>query len=249
MRRLVVALVALVVLIGVLVLVDLGAAAYTEHRVAEALREGQGLPTDPTVSVAGFPFLTQLVAGRYQQVEVGTADATAPGLGPVSVTGTLRDVAVPASQVLSGSISTVTAAAVHTQVRVPATTLGQKLGVPDLQLAPAAATAAPGGAGSGVVLTGTVSAGFLSEVVSVQADLSVADGGIVVRATDVALGRPGGAQTRLPTFLAPLVLQRISRTIPVGRLPFDVAPTAVSVQGSDLVLDGDGTDVTLAAPR
>lgn len=248
MRRLVIALVALVVLVGVLVLVDVGAATYTEQRISRTLRESQRLPTDPSVSVAGFPFLTQLVDGRYERVDIEAADVPAPDLGPVSVSATLRDVAVPASQVLSGSISSFTAGEVSTEVRVPATTLGQRLDVPDLQITPAGPGPAAGPGASGAVLTGTASAGILRQVVSVQAELSVARDGILVRATDVALGRPGGQQTRLPGLLAPLVLNRISRTVPVGALPFNVTPTAVRVEGSDLVLVGDGTNVTVSVP-
>lgn len=88
-------------------------------------------------------------------------------------------------------------------------------------------------------------AGLLSQTVTVDVDLSVSGGNLVVRATDAALGAPGSNQTRLPSIVALALLGQISRTIPLEQQPFGITATGVSVQGSDLVVDGTGQNVTV----
>ncbi len=143
-------LVFLVLLLLVAVGVDFGAKYYAEQRVATALRQEQGLAVDPSVSIQGFPFLTQLARGRYTQVDLAAAGVDAPNSGPITVSAALRDVALPASQLLSGSIGTFTVGTLDTVVRIPPTTLGAQLNIPDLQVAPG-----PDGQSS-AVLVGTV---------------------------------------------------------------------------------------------
>lgn len=230
----------LVLLVVVLVGADFGAKYYAERQVATALREQQGLATDPSVSITGFPFLTQLAAGRYTQVDVAAAGVEAPDLGPVTVSASLRDVALPASQVFSGDVGTFTAGRVDSVVRVPQTTLGAQLDVPDLQVSPGS-----NGPSSGQ-LVGTVTvAGLISRTVTVDVDLSVSDGNLVVRATDAALGAPGGDQSRLPAIAQPVLLGQLSQTIPITQQPFGITATGVSVEGSELVVLGSGNDVTV----
>lgn len=233
-------LVFLVLLVVVLVGADIGAKYYAERQVATALREEQGLAVDPSVSIDGFPFLTQLAAGRYSHVEVAAAGVDAPDLGPVTVSADLRDVALPASQVLSGSIGTFTVGTLDSVVRIPPATLQTQLDVTDLEVQPG-----PDGPGS-AVLVGSVSvAGLVSQTVAVTVDLSVSEGNLVVRATDAALGRPGTDQTRLPAIAQPVLLGQLSRTVTVGPQPFGITLTGVRVDGSDLVLTGEAANATV----
>lgn len=261
MRALVVSLVAL---LGLAVLADFGLAAHAEYQVSRALRAEQGLDLDPDVRIEGFPFLTQVAAGRYGRVEVAAQGVALPDVGRVTIQATLRDVALDPGAALSGSVEGSRAREVDSQVRIDATTLGQLLDVPDLQVSgpPADRSDGTGGSGGsgrttdgGVVLTGTVTvAGLVEQEVSVAAELSVVDGTVVVRATGFAPGSPGGNRTTLAAPVRELVLAQLSRTVPVGRLPFGVPPTGVRAQGSEIVLEGAGTDVavtsaTLAAAR
>ena len=80
MRRLVVTL---LVLVAVLVVVDRVAVSAAQRDVARRLQVEQHLAHRPDVSIRGFPFLTQMVAGRYDEVDV-----TVRGLhaGPLAVT-------------------------------------------------------------------------------------------------------------------------------------------------------------------
>jgi hypothetical protein len=235
------ALLALLVLLVLLAVgADVGARYYAEQKVAAALRQEQGLARDPHVSINGFPFLTQVAAGSYTQVTITATGYDAPHLGPIDVSATLRDVALPTSQVLSGHIGTVTVGRIDSVIRIPASTLGPQLGVPDLTLS-AGSTGS-----SSAQLVGTVSiAGVLSQVVSLQADLSIVDGNLVVVATDAAAGAPGTHQTRLPTLVQPLLLHQISRTIKLTQQPLGIIATGVTIEGSDLVLTGSSAHATI----
>jgi hypothetical protein len=64
--------VALVALLAVLLAADRVAVTYAEHRVAARIKD-EGSPAPPHVRIAGFPFLTQVVARRLNKVVVTTA--------------------------------------------------------------------------------------------------------------------------------------------------------------------------------
>jgi len=99
------ALVVLVVLLlGLLLLVDRVAVGFAEDRVAQQIAEKGALQGTPEVDIAGFPFLTQAVAGRYDDVRIGL---TAAELGQPEGTRAdlvLRGVEVPLSAAISGSV-------------------------------------------------------------------------------------------------------------------------------------------------
>lgn len=234
----------LVLLIVVLVGADFGAKYYAEQRVATALREEQGLATDPSVSIQGFPFLTQLAAGRYTQIDIAAAGVDAPDLGPITVSAALLDVNLPAAQLFSGNIGTFTVGTLDTVVRIPPATLQTQLDVSHLAVSPG-----PDGAGSAVLVGDVSLAGLVSQTVAVTVDLSVSEGNLVVRATDAALGRPGTNQTRLPAIAQPVLLGQISRTITLPPQPLGITLNGVTVAGSDLVLTGEATDAVVSTQQ
>ena len=53
-------------------------------RAASRIATAYGLPADPGVSITGFPFLTQVVSGSYQQIDV-TAPNYLEATGTASV--------------------------------------------------------------------------------------------------------------------------------------------------------------------
>lgn len=71
----------LVVLPAVLLIADRVAVTYTEDRVATRI-EDRGFRTNPQVTIAGFPFLTQVAARRLNKVVISAAGKK---LGPVEV--------------------------------------------------------------------------------------------------------------------------------------------------------------------
>src|SRR5262249_50226772 len=71
-RKVLIVIIVLLVIAGLLFGLDRAAAAYTANRIATTL-QNEGFPVKPTVSVEGFPFLTQLITRHLQGVEVTAA--------------------------------------------------------------------------------------------------------------------------------------------------------------------------------
>jgi hypothetical protein len=74
MRALRILLVVVVVLGGLFVLADRLAVNFAEGEVADKVKSREGLAATPDVSIKGFPFLTQVVGGSLDDVEIGISD-------------------------------------------------------------------------------------------------------------------------------------------------------------------------------
>jgi hypothetical protein len=81
-RRSVMALFAVIVVLILLVIGDRVLLAVTENQFASQFQK-QGFPVKPSVSIEGFPFLTQLVAKDFNTVNISANDVPA---GPVTIT-------------------------------------------------------------------------------------------------------------------------------------------------------------------
>ena len=66
----------LVLLAGLLIAADRIGLAVAERAAAVTLQRSQHLTQRPSVSIAGFPFLTQLVSGKYDDIHVTADDVT-----------------------------------------------------------------------------------------------------------------------------------------------------------------------------
>jgi hypothetical protein len=82
-RRLLITLLVLLVLIGiVLAVLDRFGASYAERmigdRVAEQVADQKATSDKPDVTVAGVPFLTQVVRGRYQEIKIELRNFAGP---------------------------------------------------------------------------------------------------------------------------------------------------------------------------
>jgi hypothetical protein len=79
-RRLVTFLIILAVLVGLAVAADFGAKALAENEVANQIQK-QGISQKPSVSIAGFPFLTQVISRDINSMQISWHDLTE---GPVT---------------------------------------------------------------------------------------------------------------------------------------------------------------------
>lgn len=71
----------LVIVIGLLVAADFGARALAEDKVASEIQH-QGFPRKPDVSIAGFPFLTQLISRHFERIDISSGNVPE---GPVTI--------------------------------------------------------------------------------------------------------------------------------------------------------------------
>jgi hypothetical protein len=72
-RRLTTLLIILVVLVGLLIAADFGAKAIAENQVASQIQK-QGVSQKPSVSIAGFPFLTQVISRDISSMRISWVD-------------------------------------------------------------------------------------------------------------------------------------------------------------------------------
>ena len=222
MRRkgVVLAVAAVVVVLGVLLLADGIARARTEEGIAADLR--QQIPgLDPDVTIEGWPFLTQVAGGELAEVHVTAPDVTIQDVP-------LEDVDVVLRGVSTGTPTTAREARMTGAVPVAAL---QQLIPFDAELA-----------AEGDVLVGTGNAfGLPLEVVvtprpsgrAVEGVVeSISIGGAVVDVTDI-----------------PVIGDQIRGfTVPLEALPEGLAVTSVDVVGDRLELVAEGADVVLDPP-
>ncbi|MFC4858831.1 DUF2993 domain-containing protein [Actinophytocola glycyrrhizae] len=117
-RRLVVTF---VVLLGLLVVADFGAAAVFEYQVSKRAREQFHLTDDPAVKVGGFSFLAQAISGEYGHVMIDAKGVPVEDtLRDLEVHIELRGVQAPLSDLVSGSLREVKVREVEGQVKVKA---------------------------------------------------------------------------------------------------------------------------------
>ena len=124
-RRLVITL---VVLLGLLVVADFGAAAIFEYQVSKRARDQFGLADDPAVKVGGFSFLAQAVSGEYGHVTIDAKGVPVEDtLRDLEVHIELRDVQAPLGELVSGSLKEVKVREVEGQVKVKASDVNRAI--------------------------------------------------------------------------------------------------------------------------
>ena len=114
------ALIWVAVVLVLLVGLDFGAKAYAQNVAASQLQK-RGFPSKPNVSIAGFPFLTQVITRSFQQITITSSNIPA---GPLKITS-LRVVADNVH--LSGSFQSGTAGPLHGTIVISLGSIGTAL--------------------------------------------------------------------------------------------------------------------------
>jgi LmeA-like phospholipid-binding len=254
MRRLVIGV---LVLVGLLVAADFGAAALAESAVSRQMRAELGLADDPSVRINGFPFLTQAVSGQYPSIDV---DAQHLAVGPfqqVEVNAQLHDVTAPLSMLLSSGKKTVQVAGADGSVRIGPTDI-QRL-VPGLtkgRIEPVDAAAlrrvVEQGGNADVAnldpkrvarLVGTL--GVLGKPVelAVLVTLNLKGSVASLGARDIRLS--DGTELPLSGAVQRSLLGLFDRPLDTGSLPLKVTPTTFTVENGMLAIGGKAGALTL----
>ncbi|MFY1634463.1 DUF2993 domain-containing protein [Solwaraspora sp. WMMB335] len=240
-RLLAVAVVLLLILAIMLVAADRVAVAYAERAVADQIDQQiaaqQIEASTAEVSIGGFPFLTQVAAGRYRSVSIVLRDVSAAVDGnsvrlPV-LDVDARDVRAPLDVLRTGQ-GEVTAASVAGTATVAYDTVVQLIGQPGLQLSEQdgrlGVTAPVEILGQRITLTGT-------------AELETADGEVLLRFDDLdAEELPGNEAARA---FVNAYAQQISIAVPLPTLPFDLDLQEVRAEPAGLVISATARDVPL----
>ena len=220
-----------VVLIAVLVGVDRLAVLCAQSRVATNVRISQQLSQDPDVTIHGFPFLTQLFGGTYDDIEASLHDVRRGSLRIASIDIHLRRAHVPFSDVVSDSVDRVLVERLEGTVTIGYTDLAART----------ALTLTYNRAG-GVIVTGTVRVGGTA----INAE---ADGRIAIEGRRITVGvenvRVGGEPA--PAAVEAVARRSFAFSVNVPTLPFAIELHSVRATARGIEITATGKRVVLRA--
>jgi hypothetical protein len=237
-----------VVLVGLLVAADYGAAAVAEYQVSKRMQSQLVLATPPAVRIHGFPFLLQAFSGDYQQVDVDANGVTAGRLHDLGVQTNLFHVQVPLSDLVNGNVKSVAIKHVTGSASVDPQQLASLINIADLRVSTVAPNEVPGGLDqkSAVKLIGSQNVLGQRTQVTVIASLTLAGGKVVVTPEQVNVASAAlPAGLKLPPAAEQAIRSAFTVQIEPAQLPFGLAPTGVRADNGRLVVDGMGNDVVI----
>ncbi|MQA07785.1 MAG: DUF2993 domain-containing protein [Pseudonocardiaceae bacterium] len=253
----------LVVLLGLLVAADFAAATAAEYQVSKQARQQFKLKDDPSVSVNGFPFLTQAIAGKYNEISVHAAGIpVANTLREVQLDAKLRRVHAPLSEVLSGNAKAIRIEEVEGQVKITATDIGRAVGIPKMGIEPVSERrvripeeddesgqddedlrdAEPEDNTTGLRLDASTNVAGEETNVSVFAMLTLSGHKVDIRPERIEL-RNELTDVDVPDFVRNQIFDKFSVDLNPGALPFKVKPTAVTAESGALMVKGTAANL------
>lgn len=229
----------IVVLGGLFVAADRLAVAYAESQAAQKIQSAKGLADKPSVSIKGFPFLTQVLARDLNEVTVSVNDVTT-STGGVSTDGTqplrvARFTADLHNVRINGNFSGAVADTATGTALIPYSDV-TKLVAGQLSGAVSDASVGYGGTDSSgqgqVKISGSVQVPFLgSQQISGVAPVDIRNG------NSLALSLPSGVRR--------LIGGQSGMSWPLSGLPSGITLSGVQATSQGLVVSLSGNDVQL----
>jgi hypothetical protein len=246
------ALITLIVLLVLLVVAFVVADRIT-HSVADQ-KAAQQLATQaqsndvrlgrqPTVDITGFPFLTQVAAGKYGRVQVHLRDVTADGYSIPTLDATATDVHAKASDLMHGT-GTITADRITGTAVLAypylAKTVKDQIGTSDVEVTRLSLSSS----GGDLRAHATVSAYGQQLAVVATVHLTLSGSKVKVRFSD--LKTTGG---NLPSYLSSVLdglAGQMSTTVTLPNLPYGLKFTGLRPASGGLAVDAAASNVSLA---
>jgi hypothetical protein len=210
----------LIVLIGLLIAADFGAKAYAESAIASKI-DSSGLGTKPSVSIEGFPFLTQVAARNLKQIDISASNFSVKQVVISSLNATATGVRPNAS--FSGA----TISQINGTVVVSFTTVTNLVPVPGLTV-----TADPADGPNAIKLNSSLG-GATGKIVQTGPNTITVDVGNLTGLAGLASLLGGSA-------LAP------SYTFDIPQLPAGLVVRSVSVTSQGIVATASAQNTTLS---
>ena len=244
-----------VVLLGA-VGIDFGTSIYAEYRLARSVRETANLGFDPFVAIIAFPLIPQAMRDHYDELEIKATAVDRPIIGKATLESTMHSIDLAGASWLIGPHAKLRVGKLESRIIIDSRHLGNFLGIRDLMVeAPTQETndATGGTTESGIsgshdlVFTGTPRAAHFDKRVSVAVDLSMAGDDkttLVLTPTDVLIG-PDTANQKVPADKRDAVLAAFAGKLPDQMLPFGVTPTSQGARGSDVIIEGIASGLTV----
>ena len=89
-------IIVVIVLLGLLVALDFAGRAVAQNKVASEIQQ-QGFPKKPSVSIKGFPFLTQVISRNFKDIQISSSNIKEGPLLIQSIDATMSGVHVNSS--------------------------------------------------------------------------------------------------------------------------------------------------------
>jgi hypothetical protein len=243
-------LVLLVILVGVFVVVDrIGVSAAEDQIAKQAQKElvaRKVSASEPKVAIAGFPFLTQVVAGKYKKI---TIDIDQPKIQDVQldrlnvVATTVR---ADAQSVLKGTgnvvadhiIGTATIGWAHVQQILKVRGLPEGIDVSKVDLKVA---------NNAITLSFPVSYQGINLTVIAKGTLLVEKGAVKVQLNDV--GTDQGAAPELVQNLIRQYKDRLNVVVAIPQMPFKLVIDKIESSGAGLLMIASASNVVLSGDQ
>ncbi|CAO5230476.1 DUF2993 domain-containing protein [Frankia sp. AgKG'84/4] len=225
--------VVVVVLLGLLVAVDRIAVRVAASQLATRAQRAEDLPSRPGVSIGGFPFLTQVVAGDYRHVQVDVRGRTEQGLRVDRVHADVTHVRIPLADVINDRVRQVPVDHLTARVELTFTDINAYLRGHGTQ-----ATVA--GAGQAIRVAGSVS--ILGGVYPVSGTASVGVQPDAVTFTPQELTAAGSV---LPPALRETAARLLTVRVPIADLPFNLRLSSATVGADRVIFEALGENVVL----
>jgi hypothetical protein len=227
-RRIITLLVVLAVLLAV---ADRGAVALAQRALAERITQEQGVGS-ASITVHGFPFLTQALRGRYDRVDVEAKDIDRGGVRIAALSATLRGIHAPPGEVVSGELTGVPVDEVDATAVVSYLDLAHRSGLAGVSVEPL----------DGLVrVTARVSVLGQHVTASATSAVTLKGSALFVKARSL---RVLGQST--PALLGALT-GLLDLRVPIGELPFGLRLTGVRATAQGVVLSAAAEDAVLTA--
>lgn len=235
-RGLIVFLVTVILALVVLGVLDRVAARMVANEIATRAQTAQNLPERPVVSLGGFPFLTQVAAGRYQDIDIEVRGYEQDGVRIDRVHAQLDGLHLPISDVVRDEVERVPVDRVEAQVDLRFDDLNTYLARqnPPAQIRPA---------GQGIEISGTVEVFGTSYPVTGTADIGVSANAVTFTPRDLA----SGLGVVIPPQLLEPLRELLTVKVPITGLPFNMQLRSAVVAADRLTFTAGGTNVLLDA--
>lgn len=219
MRRLITGLVVLLVL---LVAADRIIVSVASGVIASRMQASAQLESKPSVSIKGFPFLTQAIGGSYGHVQVKTGAFVRGGVRIASLDVSATDLKIPLSEALSGKVDAVPVSGLDAVAVVTYADIAKKGGIAGISVTPL---------GAGVRVTGRVT--VLGQTVTAATDstLRLSGRSIVITAQRVMV------QGQSNALLNKALAGRFDFKVPIGTLPYGLGLTGVTPSADGVHLE------------
>jgi hypothetical protein len=226
-----------VLLLVLLAVVDRLAAHLAASEMASQVQKSQHLPTRPEASVGGFPFLTQVVMGDYQDIGLRIRRVAVTDMCVDDIDVHAKGIHLPLMKMISNDVRTVSIDQVVGSVRLTYTDLNAYLAKQPggVQLAPA---------GDGMRISAPIDVPFIGQV-TVFGDvlLGVQNNQVTIVPTRLGLDGLGGVT------IPPSAAQYLTVALPLTGLPLNLTLVSAKTTSTGLDVTAEADHLTLDATK